>query len=325
MKPSAIYFSSLQFHTESKDLIDQAFQLIVFPTPAEIDQASRETAEVLFAPLGWFWGSSEFEQMPRLQVIASNTTGHPHIDVVSAQERGISVVTLKGQKSFLDSITPTAEHTIGLIIAITRNYLIAIASVEEGRWSRFPHAGEKMLSRSEVGIVGLGRLGKQVARFCVSLGMTVYAYDPYISEEIPDVVLLPSLEKLVANVDIVTVHVPHEPKTERMFEKRLFDRFRWGSFFVNTARGELVATDDLLNALEEGRLAGAALDVLEDEFNPEFNLKESPAWVYAQSKMNLILTPHIGGSTKDAWRDTQMFVIKKAIELCNQNESVNDY
>ena len=319
MKPNALYFSSLNFHSDCRTLLECHFELITLPSPAQLDEDCLATAELLFAPLGWHWGESVFEKMPRLKVVASNTTGHPHIDVIAAGKREVSVITLKGQDEFLNTITPTAEHTLGLMIALTRNYRSAMKSVEEGHWNRFPHAAEKMLSRSSVGIVGLGRLGKMVASYCNTLGMHVVGYDPYIASDIPNIERAQSLEELVANVDIVTVHVPHEPSTENMFDSRLFQRFRSGGFFINTSRGELVDTPALLEALTCGKLQGAALDVLDCEFSPDFSLKRTQLWSHVDSNLNLILTPHIGGSTRDAWRETQRFVIEKSIKVFDQN------
>jgi len=162
-------------------------------------------------------------------------------------------------------------------------------------------------------------LGKMVASYCNTLGMHVVGYDPYIASDIPNIERAQSLEELVANVDIVTVHVPHEPSTENMFDSRLFQRFRSGGFFINTSRGELVDTPALLEALTCGKLQGAALDVLDCEFSPDFSLKRTQLWSHVDSNLNLILTPHIGGSTRDAWRETQRFVIEKSIKVFDQN------
>ncbi len=314
MNPTALYFESLNFHPDSLSLLKRKFSVVKLPSPGNLDQAPLSDIELLFAPLGWQWGEKQICRMPKLRAIASNTTGYPHIDLEAAFKRNVSVITLKGQDKFLDSITPTAEHTLGLIIAITRNYRSAMKAVDRGEWDRFPHGAEKMLSRCAVGVVGLGRLGKMVARYCDALGMRVLGYDPFADAEASYISEVNSLDELVSNVDIVTVHIPHEPETENIFDEQMFKKFRQGSFFVNTSRGELVDTNALLAALTHGQLSGAAIDVLDSEFRPDFRLKNSAAWTATKGDLNLIMTPHIGGSTEDAWRETQSFVIQRAID-----------
>ena len=313
MQPVAIYYSSLNFDQDCLSLLENNFELVTLPNPDHNETELLNRAELIFAPLGWYWGFAELSRCARLRVIASNTTGHPHIDVSAAARLAISVITLKGQDSFLRSITPTAEHALGLIISLTRNYRSAMQSVLDGKWNRYPYGGEKMLSRSTLGVVGLGRLGSRVAEYGIALGMKVLGYDPYEVTRDRRVEQVDSLRSLVSSADIVTVHVPHEPETENMFDREVFASFQKRSYFVNTSRGELVDTLALLDGLNSGHLAGAALDVLDGEFTPIFNLKDSQAWQYAVERDNLILTPHIGGSTKDSWRETQRFVVKKAI------------
>jgi D-3-phosphoglycerate dehydrogenase len=120
----------------------------------------------------------------------------------------------------------------------------------------------------------------------------------------------------VAQCDVITLHVHHEHQTEKMISRQLFKQFKPGSYFINTSRGELVDEQALLAALERKQLAGAAIDVLSDEFKPEFQqgVADQPLVIYARTHDNLIITPHIGGSTEDAWRLTQQHTIEKVVE-----------
>ena len=177
-----------------------------------------------------------------------------------------------------------------------------------------------MLSRMVLGIVGLGRLGKMVARQALSFGMSVRYYDPSEQMRQEKLEKAATLEDLVAQSDIVTVHIPFETKNERIFNKDIFSRFKDGAYFINTSRGEIVDSEALLNALKTRRLAGAALDVLDGEFDRDFRdrVTEHPLVEYASKHDNLLITPHIGGSTVDAWRLTERFTIELILKALGQ-------
>lgn len=316
-KPVLVYYTMLNYAPAAEKLMTDNFRVIILENPDELKPVVMDRAEVLLAPLGYYLGREIMDACPKLRAIGSNTTGHPHIDVDYAREKGVKVVTLKDHQDFLDTITPTAELTWGLIIALTRNIVPGFKSVLDGQWARWPFGGKAMLSRMSLGVAGLGRLGKLVASYGVAFGMDVKYYDPFVEKSpVEGVTRLSSMESLVESSDIVTIHIPHEPETENLFSAEMFDKFKDGAFFVNTSRGELVDHDALLKALESGKLAGAAVDVLDGEFDPDFVNKvlDQPLVKYAQEHDNLIITPHIGGSTLDAWSLTQEYTIAKIIE-----------
>jgi D-3-phosphoglycerate dehydrogenase len=306
-KPVALYYSILKYQPENRQRLDDLFMVVELPDPSHDTAELLSQCEVLFAPLGYQVDRAKIDAAPRLAVIASNTTGHPHIDVVYAKSRGIQVACLKYAQEFLATITPTAELTWGLIIALTRNLFQAHSAALQGCWDRRPFGAPAMLSRLSLGVVGLGRLGSLVARYGRVFGMTVRYYDPYVECLTDDCQRMASLAALVAVSDIVTIHIPHEPETENIFDQEIFACFKQGSYLINTARGELIDWGAFLQALRDGRLAGAALDVFEGEFVPGFQdrFPSHPVLEYARSHHNLILTPHIGGSTIDAWRLTE--------------------
>jgi len=314
-KKRLIYYNILNYQNENLQLMEDHFEVIPLSTPAEDSPAILATAEIILAPLGYYLGKEKMLQAPLLKVIGSNTTGHPHIDLVEADKLGIHVVTLKGDNAFLDTITPTAELTWALVQMITRNIRPAMDHVLTGHWNRRPFGGERMLSRMSLGVLGYGRLGSKVAAFGQAFGMTVYAHDPH--KICPKNILqVDSIAELVTCSDIVTLHVPHEPDTENLVSAEVINHFRPGSFFVNTSRGELVDHSALLVALESGRLAGVALDVVPDEFSPNFSSiwPKHAVLEYAQTHSSLLLTPHIGGSTRDAWTLTERRTIKRILE-----------
>ena len=315
MRPKAIYYNILRYQEDNLTLLQEYFDVTILETPEENTDQVLGGVEVLFAPLGYMWDNMIFKRCPKLKVLGSNTTGHPHIDVQEAEKLGIEVVTLKDETEFLATITPTAEHTFGLILAVTRNLLPAALSVQKGKWDRRPYGGQKMLSKMKLGIVGYGRLGKMVAKYALSFGMKVSFYDPYVENVglyfcSTGVNRNESLKELVSTSDIVTLHVPHLPETENLIDAEIFSSFLDNSYFINTSRGELVDHHALLDNLQNDHLAGVALDVFQDEFTREFSLKSHPLWRYSLTNNNVLITPHIGGSTIDAWRLTEEFTIK---------------
>ena len=318
-----IYYDILNFSPENIKLLEDNFDVIFLPDPSHDTPETLAKASVIFAPLGYYFGKQKIDASFNLKVIGSNTTGHQHIDVFYGNGKGIKVVTLKNQRNFLDTITPTAELTWGLVIAITRNIIPAFSSVLEGQWSRWPFGGKSMLSRMRLGVVGLGRLGKMVATYGACFGMKVQYYDPFVKNSMPGVEHVDSLSALVKSNDVLTVHVPHEPATEKMFNREMFSMFKPRAFFINTSRGELVDETALLKALESGRLAGAAIDVIEGEFEPGYadRISDNPLIRYAAEHQNLIITPHIGGSTEDAWRLTQEHIIRTVIHSFKRHNS----
>lgn len=315
----AVYFKMLEYTLDNLDLLRSKFDLLVLNTPHDLTDHVLDDAEVLFAPLGYRFDAALLKKCRHLKAIATNTTGVPHIDVEYAESHGIRVVSLKDEQEFLASITPTAELTIGLMICVTRNVSGAVTAVAHGNWRRWDFGGPAMLSRMSLGIVGMGRLGKMVGRYANTMGMKVAYYDPYVDASglNPAYGRIEDLEKLVSSCDVVSVHIPMSPSNRHLFNDKVFSAFKPGAYFVNTARGEIVDSHALVKALRSGHLAGAALDVLDGEFEPGFDTRvmDHPLVQYAAENCNLIITPHIAGSTKDAWQLTQRHTIEQVLRV----------
>lgn len=313
----ALYFDILNYHKDNLDLIKKHFKVLSYPNPSHVPSEVLSGISIVFAPLGYYFGREFIDSAPSLQVIATNTTGTPHIDTAYAKKRKIKVISLAGQTKFLCTITPTAELTFGLIIALTRKVPWAFDSVKNGCWSRWDFGSPAMLSSMSLGIVGLGRLGKMIAKYALCFGMKVSYYDPYAKKSASKKIKkISSLEKLVSSNDIITAHIPMNEKNKNFFNHDIFSKFKKNSYFINTSRGEIVDSNALIKFLKNGHIAGAALDVLDGEFIPDFSQKVSshPLVKYTKNNNNLILTPHIGGSTFDAWFLTQKFTIEMALK-----------
>jgi phosphoglycerate dehydrogenase-like enzyme len=311
LKPRAIYYSILRYDPRNRARLDELFDVTELADPSALTEPLLAETEVLFAPLGYEVTREILDRGAKLRVVVSNTTGIPHIDAAHASTRGIAVAALHDEQKFLDTITPTAEHTLGLLLACWRKIPAAHDFVKEGKWDRRPWAAPRMFSRMGLGIVGLGRLGKKVARMAEAMGMTVRFYDPGKTGSEA------SLADLAAVSDVLSLHAPALESTRGMISREILQRLPAGAVVINTARGELLDLDALLDLLESGHLYAAALDTLEGEYAPGFaaTFSSSRVVAYARTHDNLILTPHIGGSTRDAWFETERFVIEKAARI----------
>ena len=319
-KMKIIYYEVLGYREASLALLSKFFEVISLPDPRYDTPEILKGTDALLAPLGFLCDATKIDMCERLKVIGSNTTGEPHIDRLYAEKKGITVISLAGEKDFLSRITPTAEHTIGLLLAVTRHLPWAFQAVLSGTWNRRLFGGQRMLSMQSLGIVGLGRLGSMVARYGQGFGMSILYYDPYLPEYggDPAWTRCNSLEKLVSISDVVSLHVPANEETKNMINAELFSKFRSNAYFINTARGEIVDELALLSALKEGRLAGAAVDVLDGEFQPDFAPQNHPLVAYAMEHDNLVITPHIGGSTEDAWALTEQWTINRMYSVLRE-------
>jgi D-3-phosphoglycerate dehydrogenase len=319
MKKTAVYYEVLNFTPENLAFLKEQFAVTTLRDPSVLNSEVLHECRVLFAPMGFRCDRDVIEHAPGLEVIATCTTGTSHIDVEAARRRGVDVVSLHGEADMLNAVTPTAELTIGLVVAVTRNLFAAVDVTRRGQWRRTGFGAPAMLSRMTLGIAGMGRLGRMVAKTAHAMGMKVSYYNPRVVHESDwPYTRARTLEELVGANDVITVHAGPAENNRHMFNAALFSRFKPGSYFVNTARGEFVDSNALIEALDKRIIAGAALDVLDGEFEPGFDrhAQDHPLLRYAQRHGNLIITPHIAGSTKDAWTTVQRFVIDKVCAAC---------
>lgn len=316
MKPRVIYYRVLQYQPENVDLLRAQFDVLTADDPRADTDEMLSNADAIFAPLGFRVDKTRLDRCPKLRAIISNTTSIPHIDAVEAQRREIKICALHDEQEFLETITSTAEHAIGLIMALWRKIPAAHAAACRGEWNRRPWGAPEMLSRMRLGIVGYGRLGRRVARIAEAIGMKVRFYDPHKIDSCA------SLLELAEDSDVLSLHAPANPETAGLISREVLEAMPRGAILINTARGELLDTDALLDLLERGHLAGAALDTIDGEYDPGFeqSFGQSKIRQFAAAHDNLLLTPHIGGSTVDAWTETERRVIEKAIAVFNSNK-----
>ena len=224
---------------------------------------------------------------PDLQVVGRAGVGLDNVDVEAATNRGVMVVNAP-----TSNIISAAEQTMALLLSIARNVPQAHAALVAGRWERSKWEGVELAEKT-LGIVGLGRIGKLVAERAAGFAMRVIAYDPYISEERAREmgVEAVSLDELVARADFLTVHLPKTKETIGLIGRDLLKKAKPELRVINVARGGIVDEEALYEALKNGVIAGAALDV----FNKE-PTTESPLFTLP----NIVVAPHLGASTREA-------------------------
>lgn len=267
-------------------------------------------AHVLIVRLANYIDSEVMDRGKNLKAIVTATTGLNHIDLSAAQEKGIAVLSLKGERAFLETLTATAELTWGLLLGLVRQLPTANQSVRDGFWVRDQFRGAQLKDKT-LGVVGFGRLGSIVARYGQAFNMNVIVSDPFVNA-FPDYARAVDFETLLRQSDIISLHVNLDESTYGLLDSAAIKSIRPGAILVNTSRGELIDEEALVDALRKGRIAGVVADVLSGEVSKSPNwLQNNPLWRYAQECNNVIISPHIGGATVESMEDAELFVVEK--------------
>lgn len=263
-------------------------------------QAAIRAADGVIVRSGTKITADLLEQPGKLRAIARAGVGVDNIDVAAATRRGIVVMNTPGGNT-----VSAAEHTIALLLAMARHIPAADASMKTGKWDRNQFVGTQLAGKT-IGIIGLGRIGREVARRAAGLDLKVIGFDPLLS---PDraaqlgIEAVPSLEQMLPRCDFLTVHVPLGADTKSLISAKELQQLKPGCRLLNVARGGIIDEAALAEALRTGRVAGAALDV--------FSVEPPPADLPVLSAPNVVLTPHLGASTLEA----QENVAREAAQL----------
>lgn len=239
-----------------------------------------------------------------ITTICTASTGLNHIDMDYCKKNKIKTLSITKDYVILDKITSTAEHSFGLMMALIRNIPKSFDSVKAGGWDWENYIG-RQIDHLTIGIVGLGRLGKMMARYCHAFGAKILVYDPYVTES--EYEHVGSLEQLAGSCDVISLHVHVTDETRHFINKSIFDKTNKSLYLINTSRGEIVNESDAVEALESGQLTGYATDVVEDEFGD----LENSQIIKRCEDLNIIVTPHIGGMCKEAREIAYNAVIDK--------------
>jgi D-3-phosphoglycerate dehydrogenase / 2-oxoglutarate reductase len=224
----------------------------------------------------------------RLKALVRAGVGTDNIDKASATRRGIVVMNTPAGNTI-----STAEHAFALMLALSRNIAAANQSLVEHRWDRKDYMGTQLAGKT-LGIVGMGRIGREMASRALAFAMRVIAYDPFLTDEQAaalGVRLAPTVDEMLPELDYLTVHTPLTPETKGLIGKKQLDKVKPGLRLINAARGGIYDVDAMIEGLQSGKLGGVALDVFENEpctDSPLFGMK------------NVVCTPHLGASTEEA-------------------------
>ena len=249
---------------------------------------------------------------PHLVAVGCFCIGTNQVDLETAQDRGIPVFNAP-----FSNTRSVAELVLAEIILLMRGIPARNAAAHRGEWLKTA-AGSREARGKTLGIIGYGHIGTQVGVLAESLGMQVVFYDIEMKLALGNARQMPTLEGLLEAADVVTCHVPQTPQTARMIDAAALAKMKRGASLINAARGQVVDIDALAAALDSGHLSGAALDVFPRE--PKGNADEfvSPL----RSRDNVILTPHIGGSTQEAQRDIGLEVSSKLLKYSNNGSTL---
>jgi D-3-phosphoglycerate dehydrogenase len=231
--------------------------------------------------------TKEIIENSNLKIIGRAGVGLDNVDIDTATKKGIIVMNAPGGNTI-----STCEHTFALMLAVARNIPFAYLSLKNKEWERSKFKGVELYSKV-LGIIGLGRIGKEVAKRAISFGMEVYAYDPFLPKEVGERlgVKLVDLEELLKKSDFITIHTPLTEETKNLISDKEFSLMKPKAFIINCARGGIIDEDALYKACKEKKIAGCALDVFSEE--PPFDSK-------LLELDNIVFTPHLGASTEEA-------------------------
>jgi D-3-phosphoglycerate dehydrogenase len=290
-------------------LLRQAGQEVLTPAHEEL-HAALSSADALIVRSATRVTHELLEAGPRLRVVGRAGVGVDNIDVDAATARGVLVMNTPGGNS-----VSVAEHAIGLMLAVARRIPQLNASIHAGRWEKSGGVGVELRGKT-LGLIGLGRVGSEVARRARAFGMSVIACDPCVTEEAArssGVDLLPMAD-ILRRSDFLSLHTALNPATEKLIRAETLVQCKRGAILINAARGELVDEMALAEALRSGQLAGAGLDVFAEEPPLKSPLIGLP---------NVVATPHIAGSTHEAQEEVGTLIAQQVLSYLTEGAMDN--
>ncbi|MRX47324.1 2-hydroxyacid dehydrogenase [Pedobacter puniceum] len=231
---------------------------------------------------------------PNLKFVARAGAGMDNIEEAYADEKNIQLINAPEGNS--DAV---GEHAVGMLLSLMNNLRKADIEIRNGKWDREGNRGYELKGKT-VGIIGYGHMGQSFARKLKGFEVKVLAYDKYKTRFTDDFATEASMEEIVKYADVLSLHIPLTKETRQMVDEEYLRHFRRPIFFINLARGEIVNTQAVLNAIKEGKILGAGLDVLETEKFPA--LGEQNWYATLSENPKVLLSPHVGGWTFDSYR-----------------------
>lgn len=295
-------FPNLDAVRRTLSAVGAEVQLASQPTPEAIVELAREADAVLvtYAKLT----ADMIREMDRCRIISRFGIGVDNVDVAAATRAGIVVTRVPDY--CMDEVS---DHAMALLLALVRKIPFANQRVQAGKWEMSSVVPIHRLRGTTLGLVGFGRIPQLVAPKAQAFGLKVISHDPYVPEKVMAQLGVESVrfEELLARSDYISIHAPLTPETHQLFNADTFRRMKRGAYLVNTARGPLVNDKDLADALDAGRVAGAALDVLPEEPPPPDSR--------LSGRDNVILTPHTGFYSEESLVDLQVKASEEVVRV----------
>jgi D-3-phosphoglycerate dehydrogenase len=297
-----------EIHPQAMDLLKQHFDVLIADNPKE-EALLRKCAEVsaIITRTSSYINKKIIEASPKLKVISKTGVGVDNIDLSAATEKGILICNVPGVNSI-----SVAEHTVALILAVTKDLLVMDKAVRKGEWSKRYSLTSVELKQKTLGIIGFGSIGKKVTAICKGFQMHVLTYDPYLASNAiskQTASLVNNLETLFQKSDIISIHVPYNEKTHHLVNSSLLKMAKKGAILINTSRGQIIDEKALFKVLKGGPLSAAGLDVFEEEpvniSNPLLTLE------------NVVLTPHSAALTKECSARIAVEAAQAVIDVLN--------
>lgn len=265
-----------------------------------------ENYDILIVRSGTKVTRDVIEKGKNLKLVGRAGEGVDNIDLEAANEKGIIVMNTPGVNTI-----SAAEHTISLLLSLTRNIPQAYTSLKNKKWEREKFIGTEITDKT-LGVIGMGKIGKEVIKRAKGLQLKILVYDPFISDEIAQKigVELVGFDEILTRSDYLTIHIPINKETSHLLGKKEFEKMKKGIKIINCARGGIIDESALLEALKEGKVSAVALDVFEKEPPLENPLLEME---------NVIFTPHLGASTKEAQEKVSEEIARQVIDFVKYN------
>jgi D-3-phosphoglycerate dehydrogenase len=264
--------------------------------------AKREQVDAIIVRIGEI-DAKVIDASENLRVLSKNGIGVDNVDLGHATQKGIPVVN--GRDSNSQSV---AEHALGMIIAQLKDFRRLDASVRAGNWEKASYYGTELAGK-HVGLIGFGGNGRALARLLIPFGVRISAYDPYLDDTgfFDGVDRAGNVDDFLPDIDVLSIHCPRTAETNGMIDNARFRKMKPTAHLINCARGGIVDEDALVKALEDGEIAGAAVDVFDIEAPPT----DHPLWQFS----NVILSPHIAGVTHESFERMGVMAVKNAYKI----------
>ena len=297
-----------EIHPQAMNLLKQHFDILIADNPSE-EALLKKCAEAnaIITRTSSYINKKIIEASPKLKVISKTGVGVDNIDVSTATEKGILVCNVPGVNS-----VSVAEHTVALILAVAKDLLVMDKAVRKGEWGKRYSLKATELNQKKLGIIGFGSIGRKVVTICQSFQMKILVYDPYLVSSTVDklsIDLVSNIEELFKKSDIISIHVPYNEKTHHLVNSSLLKMAKKGAILINTSRGQIINEKALFEALKDGSLSAAGLDVFEEE---PVNIS-SPLLTLE----NVILTPHSAALTKECSARIAVEAAQAVIDVIN--------